>query len=141
MRTQRMVSVMALTAVLLGGGCRKDEKPDQVIVSASVKARDSSAAASMRALARAEQAYRTTNSRYGTLPELVESGDLAVNPNNDRMSQFTCEPGENEFSCYSTPSGYPQTGRLSFFIDQTGKLRGADHQGARGGVADPIFEN
>lgn len=125
---------------VLAGGCKKEQKPDEVIVAASQKSRDGGTEASMRALARAEQAYQTSHNKYGTIPEMVESGELAVNPSSDKTSQFTCEGSETEFSCYSIPSDYPRTGRFSYFIDQTGVLRGGDKNGGKAFSADAAIE-
>jgi hypothetical protein len=125
---------------LVGGGCKKEEKPDQVIVAASQKARDGGTEASMRTLARAETAYQASHGKYGTIPEMVESGELAFNPSSDKTSQFSCEGSETEFSCYGTPSDYPRTGRFSYFIDQTGTLRGGDKNGGKAFAGDPVIE-
>ncbi len=45
------------------------------------------------------------------------------------------------FAIWAVPTEYGTTGRLSFYIDQTGVIRGADHNGKPGGPDDPTVEN
>lgn len=139
---KRCVLVLMVFAAtgFLGAGCKKEEKPDEVIVSASQKARDGGTETSMRALARAEVAYQASHGKYGTIPEMVESGELAFNPSSDKTSQFSCEGSDTEFSCSGIPSDYPRTGRFSYYIDQTGILRGSDKNGGKAFSGDPAIE-
>ena len=46
-----------------------------------------------------------------------------------------------KFSLKATPRGYPKTGRRSFYIDETGEMRGADKQGAAASTNDPIIDD
>jgi hypothetical protein len=50
------------------------------------------------------------------------------------------EGGEPGFELAAVPSEYGRTGRRSFFLDHTGKLRGGDKQGAVATAADPPIE-
>ena len=43
------------------------------------------------------------------------------------------------FTATATPSQYPKTGRRSFYIDETGVIRGADRNGAIASTNDPVF--
>lgn len=140
MKRFALMLVVFLAPGFFGAGCKKQERPDEVVVAASQKARDGGTEASMRALARAEVAYQASHGKYGTVPEMVESGELTFNPSSDKTSQFSCEGTETEFSCYGVPSDYPRTGRFSYFIDQTGILRGGDKNGGKAFSADPPIE-
>lgn len=42
-----------------------------------------------------------------------------------------------EFQIYATPLTYGTTGRISYYVDKTGVIRGADHQGGPAGPNDP----
>ena len=47
----------------------------------------------------------------------------------------------SKFHLTATPQSYPKTGRRSFYIDETGELRGADKQGAAASTDDPIIDD
>jgi len=59
--------------------------------------------------------------RYRILPAAPEGGDAA-------------------FEVAASPAEYGKTGKRSFFLDSSGRLRGADKQGAVATAADPILE-
>jgi hypothetical protein len=124
----------------LSPACKKKESPDEVIVAASQSSRDNATQASMRAIARAEESFHAAHGRYASLAELVDAGFLPNDPSESRMSKFFIEASESSFACYSVPTEYPASGRMSYFIDQTGKLRGSDRRGGRASAADPIIE-
>ncbi|MFZ0821970.1 MAG: hypothetical protein WAM91_18045 [Candidatus Acidiferrales bacterium] len=50
------------------------------------------------------------------------------------------EGKESRFELGASPTQYGTTGRRSFFIDSSGKMRGADKQGAPATAADPTIE-
>jgi hypothetical protein len=45
------------------------------------------------------------------------------------------------FYVTATPRLYPKSGRTSFFIDESGEMRGADKNGAAATVSDPIIDS
>jgi hypothetical protein len=47
---------------------------------------------------------------------------------------------ESRYELSATPTQYGTSGRRSFFLDSTGKMRGADKQGAGATAADPVIE-
>jgi hypothetical protein len=50
------------------------------------------------------------------------------------------EGKESRYELGATPNQYNTTGRRSFFLDSTGKLRAADKHGAPATAADPVVE-
>ncbi|CAN5171350.1 hypothetical protein BH18ACI2_BH18ACI2_14500 [soil metagenome] len=87
----------------------------------------------MHSIASAQQSYKEATGRYGTLEELEASDAL---PEYLKNSQFTVEGYEiklsvsgDKFEATATPAAYRKTGRLSFYIDQTGVIRGGDTGG------------
>ncbi len=115
---------------------------------------ESTVIASMRALHSAESTYFSTagvNIHYGSMVEL----------NNMLLIDQTLADGEKcgyffqvitiaavpatatpaSFRVLARPWQYPVTGIRSFYIDDTGVLRGADHAGAFGSVNDPPIQN
>lgn len=120
--------------------CKKQERPDEAVVAASQSSRDNATRASMLTIARVQSSFHAAHGRYASLEELVDAGFLPNDPSEARMSQFSIEASENSFACYSVPTDYPASGRMSYFIDQTGKLRGSDRRGGRASAADPVIE-
>ena len=47
----------------------------------------------------------------------------------------------SKFQLTATPQSYPKSGRRSFYIDETGEMRGADKKGADASPDDPIIDN
>ncbi|HEV7644316.1 MAG TPA: hypothetical protein VGO50_10275 [Pyrinomonadaceae bacterium] len=115
---------------------------------------ESTVVASMRALHSAESTYFSTagaNFHYGSMFEL----------NNMSLIDQTLADGEKcgyffqvtniaavpatgtpaTFKVLARPWQYPVTGIRSFYIDQSGVLRGADHAGSFGSVNDPPIQN
>lgn len=87
----------------------------------------------MHSLASAQQKLKEATGRYGTLEELEASDAL---PEFLKNSQFTVEGYEiklsvsgDKFEATATPAVYRKTGRFSFYIDQTGVIRGGDTGG------------
>ena len=101
-------------------------------------------AGAMRTLHGAEATFAATagNGNYGLLTELLNAGliDMVLGTGSKHGYNFeislTSQP-QASFSIRSRPTQHGVTGRLSFYIDQTGILRGADHGGLPAGPEDP----
>jgi hypothetical protein len=114
---------------------------------ATLRRNESMAWASMSGLAGAESSYREKNGRYATLDEL-QAGTKKGQPVSGRMGfmLFSTEGYEiklnvsgDKFDATATPTGYPKQGRRSFYIDQTGVVRGGDTGGKPANAdSDPI---
>ena len=101
----------------------------------------------MRALHAAQMSFSRTSGggRFGNLLQLYLAGlirtDLHDNATRGYLYsyQFT-DPGPSSpatYKIFATPAAYPTTGIRSFYIDETGVLRGADKNGASADVNDP----
>jgi type IV pilus assembly protein PilA len=131
-----------------------------------VKAHEKQAIASLRELASALETYRKD---YGKLPETLAAlgpapkngvspeaaglvdADLAAGKKNGYTFRYSLTPlsgnlTEEEaaqamgFQLAATPDEYGKTGQMSFYLDSTGVLRGADKQGAVASSSDPRIE-
>lgn len=96
--------------------------------------------AAMRALwtiSAVETEYKAKHSTYGSLEELLAAKmiekDLLESPN--YKFEFTATP--DGFTVSAVPTEYGKTGKLSFFLDQMGQIRGGDHAGAPASASDP----
>ncbi len=105
----------------------------------------------LRAVSTAQSAYKEKNGRYGTVEELIASGIIEQmydeNPTDKTRASVDTEGYEikifvsgDKFEATATPTGYPKLGRRSFYIDQTGSLRGGDAGGKPASESMPIIE-
>ena len=100
----------------------------------------------LRTIANAEAAYEATvgNGAYGSLEQLGDAKMidyvLAEGHRYGYIFKLGVEKGSTEspasFHVVAVPRRYGRTGARSFYIDQTGVLRGADKRGAEGTVGD-----
>ena len=110
------------------------------LMASRMAANEGSTIATLRTIHSAESTYQATagNGRYGTLDDLVANGLLSQDLARGRKSgyKFTIEPKAprlNEapgFEAVGVPLEYRSTGRRSFYIDETGVIRGGDNRGA-----------
>jgi hypothetical protein len=88
-------------------------------------------------VARMESEYKDANGRYGTLAELEAQLKKAnaEESNEQEMTlsflkvegyQIKLTASGDKFELTVTPTGYPKQGRRSFYVDQTGVMRGGD---------------
>jgi hypothetical protein len=75
--------------------------------------------------------------RYGTLEELV--GEQLVEKDFVAHLDYSIELNAvgDRFEVKATPKSYGKTGRRSFFVDENGTVRGADHKGEPASADDP----
>jgi len=100
-------------------------------------ANEGSALASLRTLHSAEATYQATrgNGKYGTLSELAAEKliDPKLATGTKNGYNFTVEVTTTEdypgFSVVGVPMTYRSTGIRSFYIDETGVIRGGDNSG------------
>ncbi len=97
----------------------------------------------LRELAKAEKAYAKKNQkRYASLETLAKVKDVTFkveslkDEGNNYKFAFKLKPNSKGYEATATPIKYGRQGRQSFFIDESGKLRSADNQGAVATVAD-----
>ena len=92
----------------------------------------------LRTINSAEATYQATegNGSYGSLDQLARANLISKEMLDRYGYRFEINASGNQFEATATPIEYGQTGRRSFYIDQTGVLRGDDHAGAPANVAD-----
>lgn len=107
---------------------------------------EASAISSLRTLNSAEATYQATtgDGNYGTMEDLFRNGlidaQLARKLKNGYIFEVTATPHSSfepaKFEVVATPLTYGTTGTRSFFIDETGVIRGADKHGAEATASD-----
>ncbi len=93
-------------------------------------------------IAGAQSAYKDERQkgRYATLEELIAEELLEHTFLENMEYKFELEIAGDKFEISATPKTYGKSGRRSFFIDNTGTLRGADHRGEPANTDDPAVE-
>lgn len=103
---------------------------------------ESSAMGVLYELSTAESRYKDEKKkgRYGTLEELIAEKMLDKSFAEHSSYQIEVNASGEKFDATATPKEYGKHGRLSFFIDESGTLRGADHKGKPADASDPPVE-
>lgn len=98
----------------------------------------------LRTIASAQYTYQATigNGYFGNFDQLVEAGLVSehLRLHYHRIAVSTVKPSliaPASFKVWSTPWKYRESGVLSFFIDDTGVLRGSDREGEMANEDDP----
>jgi hypothetical protein len=99
---------------------------------------ESIAQSALRMVVSVEATYQATkgDGNYGTLDQLFEQGMLPRDFLEKHGYKVELTVVGNKFEASAVPVEYGKTGRMSFFIDESGVLRGADHGGGAATVAD-----
>ena len=89
-------------------------------------------------IASAEAQYSTGKGKgsFATLDQLIAEGLLQQELLQNHGYKIELRVTGNKFEASAVPAEYGATGRLSYFVDESGLLRGADHAGAPATVAD-----
>jgi Protein of unknown function (DUF3352) len=75
--------------------------------------------------------------RYGSLEELVAEQVLEKEFMKQESYRIELSAVGEKFEATATPKEYGKTGRRSFFVDESGTVRAADHQGKPATASDP----
>lgn len=108
------------------------------LIAARRAANEASTLVSLREITIAEDSYYSMNEQYGTLDQLAAAQLIRPNlasgiKNGYRFKidlsthEDMAQPG---FEALAVPVSYPNSGRRSFYVDETGVIRAADAQGA-----------
>jgi hypothetical protein len=97
------------------------------------------AASLLRMISSTEATYKETagNGSYGSLDQLVEAQLLGPKEMLDNYGyKFEVTALGDHFEATATPVEYGKTGKRSFFVDQSGVVRGDDHGGGPANALD-----
>jgi len=93
----------------------------------------------LRMISSAEETYQATagNGSYGSLAQLVETKLIGPKEMFDKYGyRFEVSASGDHFEATATPVEYGKTGKRSFFVDQSGVVRGDDHNGGPANAMD-----
>jgi hypothetical protein len=118
--------------MLMVAGMAKDAGEPSAVANESV------AKGVLRTVVSAEETFKSTqgDGRYGTLEELIAAGlfDKSWLQSNGYRLELTASG--TRFEAMAVPTEYGKTGLMSFFVDESGVLRGGDHGGGNATPAD-----
>ncbi|MFQ3580702.1 MAG: hypothetical protein SNJ67_10680 [Chloracidobacterium sp.] len=95
--------------------------------------------------AQARYALGVGQNRFGTLADLRRAGEI-TGLTDGQYRGYRIEMLVNNqavpptFQIHAVPERYRETGRRSFLMDDSGVLRGADRQGERARLSDPVLK-
>jgi hypothetical protein len=94
--------------------------------------------AGMMMLANSEKSYHQGQGKgqYASIEQLADKQMISKEMFREYGYRFDLSVSGDKFTATAVPNEYNKTGRLSYFIDETGVLRGGDHAGAPATVAD-----
>ena len=115
-----------------------------------IRYNEAGAIMSLRTLFSAEATYQATvgNGDYGTLDELRKEGlvDSVLGEGHRygylfriRREKRSAESPQSSLEITAVPRTYGRTGRLSFYMDETGAINSLDKNGAEATHADPFL--
>jgi len=116
-------------------------------IASRIPRNESMARGILQSLREQEKAYKTKHGRYGALDELAldEWEDLRiVKEVIERRFGYKIEMSASDmgYEATMTPAEYGKTGRLSFYMDQSGGVHEGDHNGKPASSSDkPLDAN
>jgi hypothetical protein len=92
----------------------------------------------LRMIATAEATYQATegNGSFGSLERLAETKLISKEMLDKYGYKIDLTVSGDQFEATATPVEYGKTGRRSFFVDQSGVVRGDDHGGGPATITD-----
>lgn len=105
---------------------------------APVQSNEAVARSALHSVAGAEASFQADkgNGHYGTLDELLAEGLLSKELIQRYGYTIELTVSGSKFEAIAIPAEYGKSGRLSYFIDESGVLRAGDHGGGAATVAD-----
>ncbi|MCM3870316.1 MAG: DUF3352 domain-containing protein [Pyrinomonadaceae bacterium] len=120
-----------LVLLMIGGIASESSQPP-------VTSNEAGAQGALRTIVVAEELYKTTvdDGNYGTFDQLVEKGMVRKEHLQQNGYKIELTASGTKFEASAVPIEYGKTGRMSFFVDESGVLRGADIGGGFATAAD-----
>lgn len=105
----------------------------------AIVGKEREATTTLWSIANAERRYKEKNATYGSLEELAAGEFMEKTALNSQNYKFEVTITADGYSITAVPIEYGKSGKLSFFLDQTGTTRAADHGGNPANASDPPF--
>ena len=105
----------------------------------AIVGKEREATSTLWSIANAERRYKEKNATYGSLEELAAGEFMEKTALNSQNYKFEVLVTAEGYAITAVPIEYGKSGKLSFFLDQTGTTRAADHGGNPASASDPPF--
>ncbi|HQR37404.1 MAG TPA: type IV pilin protein [Blastocatellia bacterium] len=142
-RQSAQVALVVLVAVLCGG-CLVGTTPPpgvgpgvEAVPAANTAAREILVIEQLHVLKKGEDVYYAENNRYATMAQLVQSGAMNVSPQGMGYS-IDLTVTDTGYVVMAVPNEYGPNGKRSFYLDESGVVRGDDHMGGAPAKDDPV---
>jgi hypothetical protein len=98
--------------------------------------------AALMMIAGAERTYQQNQGKgqYGSLEQLADHQLLSKEMFREHGYHFEVIASGNKFTVTAVPNEYGKSGKFSYFLDETGIVRGGDHGGAPATAADGAIQ-
>lgn len=137
-----MRTLLLLAAALVTSGCLIGTTAPPLdpgtssLPAGNAAAREGAVIGQLGVIKRGEDLYFAKNGSYATMQQLVQDGALSVPP--DQLG-YTIDltATASGYTLVAVPVKYGPNGKRSFYMDQTGIVRGDDHMGGAATASDP----
>ena len=134
-------AAVALASLACGGCLVTTTAPPiepgmEKLPAANVAAREQIVLNQLTMIKKGEDLHFATKGRYGTMQDLVQAGSLNIAPTGLGYT-IDITVTDSGYELVAVPTEYGPKGQRSFFLDQTGIVRGDDHQGGAATADDP----
>jgi hypothetical protein len=104
----------------------------------SLEMNESMAQSTLRTVVSAQETYKATVGKgsFGTLDQLVSANLIPKEMLGNRGYKIDATTSATRFEVTAVPTEYGKTGKRSFFVDESGVLRGADLGGGPATISD-----
>lgn len=125
----------SLLQLMIAGASREAGQPPRQM-------NEAMAQTALQSLAGSEASFQAEKGagRYGTLDELLSEHLVSKELLEKYGYRIDLIAAANKFAATAVPVEYGKTGRLSYFIDESGVLRAGDHGGGAATIADQPVE-
>ncbi len=101
-----------------------------------LQANEAMAQSALRSVYGGEMTYRAIDAHYGSIEELLKESFITKEVLENHGYRIELNVTKDRFEAFAVPLEYGKTGKLSFFIDESGVLRAGDHAGGTATLAD-----
>ncbi len=105
-----------------------------------IQANEATAKMALYSLLATEGSTKRNDGRYRTLEELIAENQIPKSMIEDHGYKIIVTLSDNKFEAVAVPLEYGKTCKFSYFIDESGVLRGGDHGGGAATASDPAVD-
>ena len=141
LRAPLVALAIAVTGACLPGSMPMPHTPGaEQLPAGKQSANEQLVVAQLRTIKTAEARYFAEHGAYGAMEELRASGALNQSPQGLGYTIDLTLSDDGGYFVMAVPNEYGPSGRRSFYLDESGVIRGADHGGGAPGPDDPVVQ-